>query len=98
MVEWFDTDRRRYILAVPNAPRVLDPRGLTKRESQVVAYAVLGESHKHIAYRLGISRSRTSNALKSAMRKLGAKTQPQLVAKLHAIRDQEPPGSQTPTG
>lgn len=90
MVEWFDTDQRRYILAVPNAPSVVDPRGLTQRESQVVAYAALGESHKLIAYRLGISRSRTSIALNSAMRKLGVKTQPQLVAKLHAIRDQVP--------
>lgn len=85
MVEWFDTDRRRYILAVPNAPRVLDPRGLTKRESQVVAFAAIGESHKLIAYRLGISRSRTSSALSSAMRKLGVKTQPQLVEKLSAL-------------
>ena len=90
MVEWFDTDQRRYILAVPNAPSVVDPRGLTQRESQVVAYAALGESHKLIAYRLGISRSRTSNALSSAMRKLGVKTQPQLVAKLSAIGDQVP--------
>ncbi len=89
MVEWFDTDQRRYILAVPNAPSVVDPRGLTNRESQVVAYAALGESHKLIAYRLGISRSRTSNALSSAMRKLDVKTQAQLVAKLHAIRDQK---------
>jgi DNA-binding CsgD family transcriptional regulator len=88
MVEWFDTDRRRYILAVPNAPRVLDPRGLTKRESQVVAYAAMGESHKLIAYRLGISRSRTSGALSSAMRKLGVKTQPQLVEKLSALQAQ----------
>jgi DNA-binding CsgD family transcriptional regulator len=88
MVEWFDTDRRRYILAVPNAPRVLDPRGLTKRESQVVAYAAMGESHKLVAYRLGISRSRTSSALSSAMRKLGVKTQPELVAMLHALQAQ----------
>jgi len=94
MVEWFDTDRRRYILAVPNAPRVWDPRGLTERESQVVAYAALGESHKLIAYRLGISRSRTSSALSDAMRKLGAKTQAELVAKLHAIRNQQ--GSRQP--
>jgi DNA-binding CsgD family transcriptional regulator len=94
MVEWFDTDRRRYILAVPNAPSVVDPRGLTKRESQVVAYAALGESHKLIAYRLGISRSRTSSALNSAMRKLGAKTQAELVSKLHALRDRLPAPSQ----
>jgi DNA-binding CsgD family transcriptional regulator len=85
MVEWFDTDDRRYMLAVPNAPRISDPRGLTERESQVVAFAALGDSHKLIGYRLGISRSRVSNALNSAMRKLGVKTQAQLVEKLHAL-------------
>lgn len=85
MVEWFDTDDRRYMLAVPNAPRISDPRGLTERESQVVAFAALGDSHKLIGYRLGISRSRVSNALNSAMRKLDVKTQAQLVEKLHTL-------------
>ena len=85
MVEWFDTDGRRYVLAVPNAPAVLDPRGLTKRECQVVAYAALGDSHKLIAYRLGISRATASNALRSAMRKLGVSTQAQLVEKLRGF-------------
>jgi len=85
MVEWFDTDQRRYVLAMPNGPRVFDPRGLTGRESQVVGYAALGDSHKLIAYRLGISRSRVSDALQSAMRKLGVKTQPQLVEKLSTL-------------
>jgi DNA-binding CsgD family transcriptional regulator len=93
MVEWFDTDDRRYMLAVPNAPRVMDPRGLTKRESQVVAYAALGDSHKLIAYRLGISRTRVSGALGSAMRKLKVKTQAQLVAKLHALAAEADPES-----
>jgi DNA-binding CsgD family transcriptional regulator len=96
MVEWFDTDRRRYILAVPNAPRVLDPRGLTERECQVVAYAVLGESKKLIAYRLGISGPRTSEALRSAMRKLCVKTQAQLVEKLHTLGTEQPPRPQRP--
>lgn len=82
VVHWFDTDGRRYVLAIPNPPKVRDPRGLTKRESQVVAYACLGESHKTIAYRLGISRSRVSYALRTAMRKLGVSTQAQLVEKL----------------
>lgn len=95
MVEWFDTDDRRYVLAVPNAPRIVDPRGLTERESQVVAYAALGDSHKLIAYRLGISRSRVSNALASAMRKLNVKTQAQLVEKLHMLAAEATGDSET---
>jgi len=82
MVDWFDTDGRRYVLAVPNPPDLKDPRALTERETQVVTYATLGESHKLIAYRLGVSRSTVTKALRSAMRKLGVKTHPQLVAKM----------------
>ena len=90
MVDWFDSDQRRYILALRNRPQVPDPRGLTERESQVVAYAALGESHKMIAYRLGISRPTASNALRSAMRKLGVKTQAQLVQRYMALQAGRP--------
>jgi len=82
LVDWFDTDGRRYILAVPNPPSLRDPRGLSERENQVVEFATLGDSHKLIAYRLGIARSTVTNSLRSAMRKLGVATQAQLIAKM----------------
>ena len=80
IVDWFDSDERRYVLAVPNSPNVTDPRGLTERENQVVAAAVLGHTNKMIAYRLGLSTSRVSTVLRSAMRKLGFRTRAQLVS------------------
>lgn len=82
MVDWFDTDRRRFVLAIPNSPDVTDPRGLSERESQVVTLAVLGHTNKMIAYRLGLSRSRVSTVLRSAMRKLGFRTRAQLVKQM----------------
>jgi len=82
MVDWFDTDGRRFVLALPNSPGVSDPRGLSERESQVVAYAVLGQTNKMIAYRLGLSRSRVSMLLRTAMRKLDVQTRTQLVLKM----------------
>ncbi|MBT8483923.1 MAG: helix-turn-helix transcriptional regulator [Myxococcales bacterium] len=85
MVDWFDTDERRYVLALPNPPTVPNPRGLTEQEQQVTAFAALGDSHKLIAYRLGLSRSRVSHLLTSGMRKLGVKTQAQLVEKMGAL-------------
>ena len=85
IVDWFDTDDRRYVLALPNPPQVPNPRGLMQAERQVVAFAALGDSHKLIAYRLGLSRSRVSHLLASAMRKLSIKTQAQLVERIHAI-------------
>jgi DNA-binding CsgD family transcriptional regulator len=86
MVDWFDSDGRRFVLAHPNPPHLRDPRGLTERERQVATYAVLGETNKLISYRLGISQPKVSMALKSAMHKLGVQTRPQLVEKLRGFR------------
>jgi len=81
-VDWFDTDGRRYVLALPNSPEVNDPRGLTERERQVVAYAAMGQTNKLIGYRLGLSRSRISLLLRSAMRKLNVRTRTQLISRV----------------
>ena len=89
-VDWFDSDGRRFVLGLPNAPNVTDPRGLTDREMQVVAYVLFGQANKLIAYNLGLSKGRVSTLLRSAMRKMGVQTRSQLISKLHdfgAIRD-----------
>jgi len=85
MVDWFDTDGRRFVLALPNSPGVSDPRGLSERESQVVTYAVSGQTNKLIAYRLGLSTSRVSMLLRGAMQKLGVQTRTQLVLKMRSF-------------
>lgn len=82
IVDWFDSDGRRFVLAMPNPPEVPNPRGLSEQECQVVAYAALGETSKLIAYRLGLSQGRVSGLLTSASRKLGLKNRAQLVQKL----------------
>ncbi len=86
LVDWFDSDGRRYVLGIPNAPQVSDPRGLTKRENQVVAGAILGTTNKMIAYRLGLSTSRVSLLLRSAMKKLGLRTRAQLVKTIREMQ------------
>lgn len=80
-VDWFDSDGRRYVLGMPNAPDVTDPRGLTDREMQVVALVISGQTNKLIAYNLGLSKGRISTLLRSAMRKADVHTRAQLVAK-----------------
>lgn len=82
LVDWFDTDERRFLLAIPNPPEVRDPRGLTEQECLVVEYAVHGQSNKLTAYRLGLSQARVSALLRSAMKKLGVKTRAQLVQRM----------------
>lgn len=81
-VDWFDSDGRRFVLGVPNAPDVNDPRGLTEREQQVASYAISGQTNKLIAYQLGLSKGRISTLMSSTMRKLGVQTRAELVKKL----------------
>lgn len=85
LVDWFDTDGRRFVLAKPNAPHIRDPRGLSQREALLATYAALGESRKLISYRTGLHESTVSRTLDSAMRKLGASTQAQLVEKMRGF-------------
>ncbi len=79
MVDWFDSDSRRFVLAVPNAPTVNDPRGLTKQEARVISLITTGHTNKLIGYQLGLSQARVSALVNSAMRKLGVRTRAQLV-------------------
>ncbi|MDH3655146.1 MAG: hypothetical protein OEN21_12815 [Myxococcales bacterium] len=79
MLDWFDSDGRRFVLGIPNPPELGDPRGLTEREHQVATYAALGESGKLIGYRLGVSKAELSgSALARRMQSLGstARTHP----------------------
>ena len=59
--------------------------GLTEQESQVVMYVMLAETSKLIAYRLGLSTSRVSALLKSAMYKLSVNSRAELVQKLSPL-------------
>jgi len=88
LVDWFDTDGRRFVLAKPNAPKIIDPRGLTEREAQVATYAARGESGKLISYRLGLSPARVSTLLTSAMHKLGVKNRAELTDMMRGMPDQ----------
>ncbi len=86
-IDWFDSDGRRYIVGVPNAPGIADPRRLTERERQVVACAAAGSSNKLIGYQLGLSKGRVSALLSSAMRKLGVKNRIQLIQSYGSFAD-----------
>jgi DNA-binding CsgD family transcriptional regulator len=73
LVERFESDGRRYLIARRNEPGVLDPRALTLREKQVVSFAALGHSNKLIAYELGVQKSVVTLHLTAAMQKLGVR-------------------------
>lgn len=98
LVDWFDTDDRRFLLAIPNPPEVRDPRGLTEQECQVVEYALRAETNKIIAYRLGLSQARVSALLSSAMKKLGVRTRAQLIEKVPPLHMTEEASEEPATG
>jgi DNA-binding CsgD family transcriptional regulator len=79
LVETFESDGRRYLIARPNAPAPATLASLTPRETQVLRAAALGHANKFIAYELGIAPSTVSGALARAARKLGARDRDEVI-------------------
>lgn len=80
MVDRFDSDGRRFIVAIKNDPAHPDPRGLTPRERQISEYVGLGCASKEIAYTLGLSETAITNCTARVQRKLGIGSRAELVA------------------
>lgn len=81
LVDQFDHDGKRYIVAYknePSAPATAAP-ALTAREAQVLGWLAQGHSNKLIGYELGIAPSTVAMHLGTAAAKLGTKTRVALV-------------------
>lgn len=75
LLDDFDTDGRRFVVAVENAPPTRAPRkNLSERELQVMTQAHLGHTDKEIAYEFGVSVSTVRVLIHRAIHKLGAAT------------------------
>jgi DNA-binding CsgD family transcriptional regulator len=79
LVDHVESDGRRVILVRRNEPGARDPRALGETERDVLAYAALGHSNKHVAYMLGLAPTTVSTHLAKAMRKLGLKSRRELI-------------------
>jgi DNA-binding CsgD family transcriptional regulator len=84
LVDEFESDGKRYVVARENEPHVMQLAALSKRERQVVGYVALGHTSKLIAYELGIADSTVRVLLRRAMRRLNVTSREALVAKLIA--------------
>lgn len=80
MIDRFDSDGRRFVVAMRNDPAHPDPRGLTARERQVAEYVGLGRTNKEICYTLGVSQSAVTNCTARAQEKLGLSSRAELTA------------------
>ncbi len=89
LVDWFDHDGKRFLLAHDN--RVVPSRAtpkLSDREQQVVACAAMGHSNKLIAYDLGLSPGTVSVILARAAAKLGVTNRPALTRVFRELAEQ----------
>jgi DNA-binding CsgD family transcriptional regulator len=84
LVDEFENDGKRFIVARENEPHTMPLEALSKRERQIVGYLLLGHTSKLIAYELGIADSTVRVLLRRAMQRLGATSREALVAKLAA--------------
>jgi DNA-binding CsgD family transcriptional regulator len=82
LVDRFEADGRRFLVACRNDLALEDVPALTARERQVAAFAALGHSNTYIAYELGIATSAVAMRLKSAMMKLGIKHRAELIQRM----------------
>jgi DNA-binding NarL/FixJ family response regulator len=80
LVDRFDTDGKRFVVAVRNDPAHPDPRGLTMREREVAEFVGLGRSTKEVSYTLGVSLSAVTNLTATAQAKLGLCSRAELAA------------------
>ena len=80
LVDRFDTDGKRFVIAVKNDPAHPDPRGLTPREREVSEFVGLGRSTKEISYTLGVSFSAVTNLTAQTQAKLGLSSRAELAA------------------
>jgi DNA-binding CsgD family transcriptional regulator len=80
LVDHFDVDGRRFLVAHRNEPTAGESRGLSSRERQVAEQVGRGHTPKEIAYALGLASSTVGNALARARSKLGVRSLTELAA------------------
>ena len=80
LIDHFDHDGRRFLLARRNDPFAAVAASLSTREREVLAHAALGHSNKFIAYELGVSASSVAMHLSRAARKLRVHSRVELIA------------------
>jgi DNA-binding CsgD family transcriptional regulator len=81
LVDRFEGDGRRYIVARRNEPRPAGPLALSLRERQVLGHIVQADSVKLTAYALGLAPSTVSEVASAVRLKLGVRTVAELVAR-----------------
>jgi DNA-binding CsgD family transcriptional regulator len=86
LVDQFERDGKRYLLAVRSEGAIDGMELLSPREREVVVRAARGLANKAVAVELGIATSTVSVLLSRATAKLGAGSRKELLEKLQGVR------------
>jgi len=92
LVDRFDSDGRRYLVARRNDPSVDAPAAITRREAQITGYIALGRTQQQIAYELGLAASTVNTSLSATMSKLGIHSRAELIRLFAPWRASNSPG------
>ncbi|MHB8817260.1 MAG: helix-turn-helix transcriptional regulator, partial [Steroidobacteraceae bacterium] len=87
IVDQFESDGKRFLVAHENAPSPPGPAALDARERQVLTFTAMGHSLKLMAYELGLSLSTVSEIRADAMRKMRLKSRADVVRLLAGAED-----------
>ena len=79
LVECFEADGRRFVIARRNEDVARDPRALSPRQRQVAALAAATENDPLIAGKLGISESSVRTHLRRGLERLGLRDRRELI-------------------
>jgi DNA-binding NarL/FixJ family response regulator len=89
LVDHFEADGKRHVIALENAPDAPDPRALAPEERPVLHYVAMGHANKLIAYELGLPLGTVASRVAGIMRKLGVKTRVEIVDRYLALTEME---------
>jgi DNA-binding CsgD family transcriptional regulator len=84
VLETFERDGRRYVVAHPNTSDPSPTRTLAPSELSAARYAALGHSDKSIAYTMGLAPSTVATLLARARSKMGVRTRVELITRVRA--------------
>jgi DNA-binding CsgD family transcriptional regulator len=74
IVDHFDTDGKRFVLAMKNAPDVAPRADLSPQDRRIAALVAMGHRDKDVAYMLGITPGSVAASLRRIRTALGART------------------------
>lgn len=94
LVDQFESDGKRFVVARENEPTALPLPNLSKRERQIVGYLAIGHTSKLIAYELGVSDATVRVLIHRAMQKTSVDSRQGLVtAFFQTIASMSPPAT-----